>query len=423
MPEIQAFRGIRYNLGRVGALSDVVTPPYDVIGPELQEHFYQKHPHSFIRIDLNRIDPANDDPTDNRYTRAARFYKQWRDEGVLVAEADPAIYVYHQEFTSAGTTYVRRGFLGRQRLTRFGEGQVFPHEETLPAAKVDRLMLTVVTKANLSPIFGLYPDPECEAQNLLDAAVAGKTPLVATDHLGVVHRLWPVTDVAVISKLSAIMGPKPIFIADGHHRYETACNYRDQIYDSGFLSAQHPANYTLMMCVAMDDPGLIVMPTHRLFRPAATGGQAASTGEASAAAAVELPSQQLTASREPDRLPPQPGANGRAVDLSTLTSDKLAAQAVALFHDPAGGRRARRGGNRLGGHRDRRRSGRHRALHAEGRPLADRLAHRRRQGPGWPTWRRITPRHGNRWASACCTGWWSRTCWAARNCPSRPTSI
>ena len=138
-------------------------------------------------------------------------------------------------------------------------------------------MLTVVTKANLSPIFGLYPDPECEAQNLLDAAVAGKTPLVATDHLGVVHRLWPVTDVAVIAKLSAVMGPKPIFIADGHHRYETACNYRDQVYDSGFLSPEHPANYMLMMCVAMDDPGLVIMPTHRLFRglPAMTADQLA----------------------------------------------------------------------------------------------------------------------------------------------------
>ncbi|MEN6407530.1 MAG: DUF1015 domain-containing protein [Thermoguttaceae bacterium] len=266
MPEIQAFRGIRYNLGRVGSLSDVVTPPYDVIGPELQEQFYQRHPNSFIRIDLNRIEPGDDDEVNNRYTRAARFLKQWREEGVLTPEADPAVYVYHQEFHYAGKTYVRRGFMARQRLSRFGEGQVFPHEETLPAAKADRLMLTVLTKMNLSPIFGLYPDPDCEAQNLLDMAVADKTPLVATDHLGVVHRLWPLTDLTQIAKLSAIMGPKPLFIADGHHRYETACNYRDQVYDSGFLSPEHPANYTLMMCVAMDDPGLIVMPTHRLFR-------------------------------------------------------------------------------------------------------------------------------------------------------------
>jgi uncharacterized protein (DUF1015 family) len=275
MPEIQAFRGIRYNLGRVGELSKVVTPPYDVIGDELQQHFYDLHPNSFIRIDLNRMQPGDDDASDNRYTRAAKFYKQWREEGTLTPEADPAIYVYHQEFTAAGRTYVRRGFLGRQRLSRFGEGQVFPHEETLPAAKVDRLMLTVVTKAQLSPIFGLYPDPDCEAQNLLDAAVADKTPLVATDHLGVVHRMWPLTDVATIAKLSALMGPKPIFIADGHHRYETACNYRDQVYDSGFLSPEHPANYVLMMCVAMDDPGLIVMPTHRLFRAKSAAGQAA----------------------------------------------------------------------------------------------------------------------------------------------------
>lgn len=291
MPEIQAFRGIRYNLGRVGALTDVVTPPYDVIGPELQEHFYNLHPNSFIRIDLNKIEPGDDDEQNNRYTRAAKIYKEWRDGGILMTEADPAIYVYHQEFTAEGTTYVRKGFLGRQRLTRFGEGQVFPHEETLPAAKVDRLMLMVTTKANLSPVFGLYPDPQCEADTLLDQAVAGKTPLVATDHLGVVHRLWPVTDVAVIAKLSAIMGPKPIFIADGHHRYETACNYRDQIYDSGFLSKDHPANYVLMMCVAMDDPGLIVMPTHRLFRtagPAADGKPVALPPEQLALTSTEL---------------------------------------------------------------------------------------------------------------------------------------
>lgn len=275
MPEIQAFRGVRYNLGRVGSLTDVVTPPYDVIGPELQDHFYNLHPNSFIRIDLNKIEPGDDDEQNNRYTRAAKFFKQWRDEGVLQTEADPAIYVYNQEYTVEGVSYCRRGFLCSQVLSRFGEGKVFPHEETLSAAKVDRLMLMYTTKANLSPVFGLYPDAECEAQNLLDAYVADKTPLVATDHLGVVHKLWPVTDVAVISKLSAIMGPKPLFIADGHHRYETACNYRDELANGGKLPANHPANGVLMMCVAMDDPGLIVMPTHRLFKgvPALTSAE------------------------------------------------------------------------------------------------------------------------------------------------------
>lgn len=286
MPEIQAFRAVRYNLGHVGSLSDVVAPPYDVIGSELQDGLYRKHPCNVIRLDLNRIEPGDDDEANNRYTRAAKFYRQWQSEGVLFTEADPAIYVYHQQFEIEGRTYLRRGFLARMRLSRFGEGLVFPHEETMPGPKLDRLMLTVVTKANLSPIFGLYPDAQNEAQNVLEAAVAGQTPIVAHDHLGVEHRLWPMTDVGVISQLAGIMGPKPLFIADGHHRYETACNYRDQVYDSGFLSPNHPANYTLMMCVSMEDPGLSIMPTHRLFR-AGPAGQ------------LRLTSEQLTARLRP----------------------------------------------------------------------------------------------------------------------------
>ncbi len=277
MPEIQAFRGIRYNLGKVGSLSDVVSPPYDVIGPELQAELYQKHPCNFIRIDLNRIEPRDDDEQNNRYIRAGRFLKNWRSEGIFFTEADPAVYVYYQDFDYAGTTYTRRGFLARQRVSPFGAGHVFPHEETMPGPKLDRLMLTAVCKVNLSPIFGLYSDPDKEAEKLLDKAVADKTPLMAVDKQGVVHRLWPISDLPTISALTALMGPRPVFIADGHHRYETACKYRDDIFDSGFLSPTHPANYTLMMFVAMEDPGLIVMPTHRLFRgvPEMTSGELA----------------------------------------------------------------------------------------------------------------------------------------------------
>ncbi len=274
MPEIQAFRALRYDLGHVGSLSDVVAPPYDVIGPELQEQLYEKHPANFVRLEFNRTEP-DDDETNNRYSRAARFLKDWRREGLLFEEANPAVYVYHQEFRVEGRVYTRRGFLSRMRLSPFGEGLVFPHEETMSGPKLDRLMLTVVTKANLSPIFGLYSDPDLRVDALLDQWTIGKTPLEAVDHLGVVHRMWPVTEVSAISALSGLVGPKPLFIADGHHRYETAVKYRQEIYESGFLGKDHLANYVLMMFVAMEDPGLVVLPTHRLFRdlPAITSAQ------------------------------------------------------------------------------------------------------------------------------------------------------
>jgi uncharacterized protein (DUF1015 family) len=265
MPEIQAFRGVRYDLGHVGSLSDVIAPPYDVIDSALQERLYKQHPANVIRLILNREEPGDND-SQNRYSRAARFLKNWRSEGVLFTESDPAVYVYHQKFDYAGQTFTRRGFMARVRLQRFGQGNIFPHEETMSGPKQDRLLLTRACKANLSQIFGLYPDPESEAQNLLEQAIVGKTPLSATDHLGVEHHIWPVYDEKVITALNAVVGPKPTFIADGHHRYETACNYREELSAGGELPSNHPANFVLMMCVGMSDPGMIVLPTHRLFR-------------------------------------------------------------------------------------------------------------------------------------------------------------
>ncbi|MCI0332935.1 MAG: DUF1015 domain-containing protein [Planctomycetes bacterium] len=281
MPTIQAFRGIRYDLGHVGSLSNVVAPPYDVIDAELQQRLYDKHPANVVRLILNKDEP-NDSERNNRYTRAARLMRSWMREGVLFTEADPAIYVYHQMFTEGGVAYTRRGFMCRVRLERFGEGSIYPHEETHGAAKADRLKLWSACKANLSQIFGLYPDEENQAQNILEAAIGGGAPLEATDHLGVVHRLWPVTDVATITAAIAAMGDRAVYIADGHHRYETACTLRDQIAASVALSLrernplaeredyklppEHPANYVLMMLVSMSDPGMLVLATHRLFR-------------------------------------------------------------------------------------------------------------------------------------------------------------
>lgn len=265
MPELQAFRGIRYNLSHVGSLSDVIAPPYDVISPELQDALYKKHPCNVVRLILNRIEPG-DDEVNNRYSRAKKFYKSWLAEGVLFQESDPAIYVYYQEFDVAGVRYIRRGFMARIKLSHYGEGQIFPHEHTLRGPRMDQLMLMTMCKAQLSQVFGMYPDPEGQTAAVLDDAVAGATPVEAVDHLGVVHRMWPVTQPEFVTRLSALVGPAPIFIADGHHRYETALEYREQLHDMGYLRPDHPAHYVLMHCVPMEDPGLIVLPTHRLMR-------------------------------------------------------------------------------------------------------------------------------------------------------------
>ncbi len=270
MPHIAAFRGLRYDLGHVGSLSDVIAPPYDVIDTALQEQLYAQSDYNCTRLILGQDEPG-DDQAQNRYTRAAKFLKQWLRDGALFAESDPAVYVYHQEFTEEGQALVRRGFMCRTRLEPFGEGSIYPHEETHSGAKADRLKLWQHCQANLSQIFGLYPDPENTAQGLLEQAILGQTPLEATDHVGVKHRLWPVTDLRVIAEVTAAMANKPVYVADGHHRYETACNYRDQLAaelaSSGEqLDSEHPANFVLMMCVSMSDPGMIVLPTHRLFR-------------------------------------------------------------------------------------------------------------------------------------------------------------
>ncbi|REK17226.1 MAG: DUF1015 domain-containing protein [Planctomycetota bacterium] len=295
MPEIHAFRGLRYDLGHVGSLSDVVAPPYDVISPQMQEELYKKHPANVVRLILNRHEPGDDDEN-NRYSRAAGFLHNWRREGVLFAEAQPALYVYHQVFAVGGQEFTRRGFMARVRLERFGEGKVYAHEETMSGPKQDRLLLTKACHANLSQIFGLYPDEGAGVQEQLEKAIAGEPAIEATDHLGVVHRLWPVTDVATVSAVTGLMGDKPMFIADGHHRYETACNYRDDLVSTrGPIEPHDAANFVLMMCVGMNDPGMIVLPTHRLF--AAGAGL---TAESLAATLGDL-FECRTAGRGPER--------------------------------------------------------------------------------------------------------------------------
>jgi uncharacterized protein (DUF1015 family) len=265
MPDVRPFRGIRYDMARVGALSDVVAPPYDVIGPELQDRLYAASPYNIIRLELGRGEPG-DTAEANRYTRAARTLKEWRRQGVLREDPHPSLYVYHQTFAVEGRTYTRKGFLARVRLEPFGQGRIFPHEQTLSGPKADRLALYSATGFNLSPVFGLYPDLDAEVIHAVEEGLKDRTPLEATDHLGVVNRLWPVLDQEAHTAAQGLMASRSIFIADGHHRYETGLKYRDDLAAAGNLAGpDDPAHFCLMMLVGMSDPGLLILPTHRLF--------------------------------------------------------------------------------------------------------------------------------------------------------------
>ena len=277
MPDVRPFRGIRYDIARVGAMSDVIAPPYDVIGPELQDRLYAASPYNVIRLELNREEPG-DAPGRDRYARAAHFLKEWRRDEILREDPHPTLYLYHQTFEVEGHAHTRKGFLARVRLEPFGTGKIFPHEQTLSGPKADRLALFNATRFNLSPIFGLYPDPTAAVLDAVEAGLRDRTPLEATDHLGVTNRLWPITDGATHTAVQGLMGPRPIFIADGHHRYETGLNFRRELDAAGQLAGpDDPANFCMMMLVGMSDPGLLILPTHRLVSgfPGLTGPELA----------------------------------------------------------------------------------------------------------------------------------------------------
>jgi len=264
MADIRAFRAFRYDLGRVGPLSDVVAPPYDVIDPALQQRLYDQSPFNAIRLELAKDEPAAGEVED-KYTRAARTLKSWIAEDALRQDTARALYVYEQEFEAEGTTYTRRGFFARVRLEPFETGSIYAHEQTMSGPKEDRLKLYRATGFNLSPVFGLYPDPEGAVFRLLEPFTRKSPPREAKDHLGVTNRLWVVTDTQAVSAVIGLMGPKPVFIADGHHRYETGLKYLEERRAAGEVPDDEAApNFTLMLLVGMSDPGLIILPTHRL---------------------------------------------------------------------------------------------------------------------------------------------------------------
>jgi uncharacterized protein (DUF1015 family) len=253
MADVRPLRALRYDPGRAGDLTKVVAPPYDVIDPEQRAALAAGSPHNVVEIDLPQ------DPEDP-YAAAATTFAQWRDEEVLVRDDEPAFWALVQDYTGPdGRRYTRHGFFARIRVEEYGPGRIRPHERTHPGPKEDRLRLTRATKANLSPIFALHDDPENAAWRALEPHTAGDPFADVTDPDGTRHRLWRVADPAAVEAVGAALEPSELLIADGHHRYETARVYAEEIGGEG------PHRYVMACLVALQDPGLTVFPTHRLL--------------------------------------------------------------------------------------------------------------------------------------------------------------
>jgi len=266
MAEIVPFKGILYNTQKIGNLADVVAPPFDVISAQEQVQFHQRHPQNIIRLTLGTIN-ENDTPTNNRYTRAAECLKKWFSDGILVLDDEPALYVTSLEFFFEGNWVTRYGLISRIRLEPFEKGIILPHEKTFSRVKSERLELMKACHTNFSPIFSLFSDEKNQILDELKRAVSAQSAdMVFTDENEQKHKLWRITDRAVHQRISENFKDKNIFIADGHHRYETALNYRNWLSagSSGF-NRNHPANYVMMYLCSMKDSGLVILPAHRLL--------------------------------------------------------------------------------------------------------------------------------------------------------------
>lgn len=296
MAVIHPFSALRYDVAKAGVPArELVCPPYDVIDAALQNELYNRSPYNVVRIEYGKTTPK-DSPGNDRYSRAATELSRWIAAGVLRRDAKPAFYVYEQTFdiasggASNSKVVVRRGVFGALKLEPFGTGTVYPHEETFGGPKADRLALMRTCKANLSPVFGLVPDDNAALSRALAAATsAGSADVEVVESNGVKNRLWVVDDPARCAELGALLNWRNVFIADGHHRYETCCTYRNERRaeandPEGTLNA--PYESTLMLCVPMSDPGLYILPTHRLIHAAPGIGKDSFLREASGLFAI-----------------------------------------------------------------------------------------------------------------------------------------
>lgn len=267
MAFVVPFRGLRFNTDKITRMEDVVTPPYDVIDERFQADLLEKNPYNMIQLDLSKNFTA-ESLTEERYEQAKTLFEQWQKDGVLIRDDSPTIYLYYIDYTHpSGRRLTRKGLVALVGLAEFSEGIVKPHEKTFREVTTDRLRLIDTCQAQFSKIFSLYPDDEDAIISTLEAARSESPLCSALDQDGCKHTLWAVTDRAALKQVQEMFQNKPVYIADGHHRYTTALQLRELMHErQGKVAVDSPYNHTMMYLCGMEDPGLSVLPTHRLVR-------------------------------------------------------------------------------------------------------------------------------------------------------------
>jgi len=266
MANVKPFSALRYDTAKIGSLSDVTAPPYDIISPKEQDK-YCENPHNIIHLELGKVYDTDTDEN-NRYTRAKDCLSDWMERGVLKREDSPAYYLYEEIFSLPdGSVKSLKGLISAVELVPFSEKVILPHEETLSKAKQDRFALMSETNANFSPIYFLYMDEEKTVNKIIEQVIKTNPTETFKTKDGIIHNLWVIKEPDLLSKIETSFKDKQLFIADGHHRYETALNYRNKLSETAEnFDESHGGNYIMAFAVEMDDPGLVVLPTHRIIK-------------------------------------------------------------------------------------------------------------------------------------------------------------
>ncbi len=265
MAEIIPFKGLLYDVSKV-SIEDVLAPPYDIVTPEWRETLYRKSPHNIVRIDFGKEEPG-DNETENKYTRAKRCFDVWIRDGILMRSDKPSFYAYEVVYTIQDVQKRLRGFLCLVKLEELGKGSVYPHECTHSRPKQDRLNLLKACEASTSPIFSLYKSSVDGISNVLSKIALTRPYLQAADPSGDLHRLWQIDHPDEIEIIKQELADKPVFIADGHHRYETSFEYSRQMSARKTSASDRKSyDYTLTFLANLMDEGITILPTHRLIK-------------------------------------------------------------------------------------------------------------------------------------------------------------